>query len=171
MCIGSGPSLTVEDCDRAATVADWMVACNDSFRAATWAHAIYAGDFAWWDKHYREVPERLERWTCSESAAQRFRLHYHRCSHGLWNSGQRAIQLAIAKGYQRILLLGYDCDVSRGTHWHGDHAGKNPDATRARQWQDQFASIERGSVDIINCSRETALRAFPIMTLEAAIAL
>lgn len=176
ICVASGPSLTERDCSIAAAgmgLGDWMLAVNDSWRAATWAHAVYAGDFGWWRDHLGEVPTHLERWTCSESAAYRYRLHHHRVAgRGLYNSGQRAIELAITKGFLRILLLGYDCTVARGTHWHGDHAsGKNPDAARCQQWQDQFRSICANGAQIINCSRETALTAFPRLPLEKALAL
>ena len=172
VCVASGPSLTAEDCDRAATVADWMIACNESWRVATWAHAIYAGDFRWWEIHHHEVPSRLERWTCSATAAHRYRLNFHHAPQKVYNSGQRAIQLCIEKGYERIILLGYDCSVKNGTHWHGDHPkNKNPDQQAVDRWQDHFASIDVGGVDVINCSRETELRAFRRMTLENAIAL
>ena len=173
ICVASGPSLTRDDCELAATGDAWIVAVNDSWRLAEWAHAVYAGDFAWWRDHISEVPAHLDRWTCSEAAAYRYRLHHHRTAGGmLYNSGQRAIELCLAKGFERILLLGYDCSVARGTHWHGDHAsGKNPDDTRCRQWQDQFRAIDAGAAQIINCSRETALTAFPRMTLEQALAL
>lgn len=174
ICVASGPSLTADDCDLAATAANWILAVNDSWRRAGWAHAVYAGDFVWWQAHRAEIPEHIECWTCSESAAYRYRLHHHRCGPGMYNSGQRAIELCIAKGFERILLLGYDCTVERGAHWHEDHPGgtaKNPDATRCRQWQDQFRSISANGAQIINCSRETALTAFPRMTLEQALAL
>lgn len=173
VCVASGPSLTESDCDLAASGADWIVAVNDSWRRASWAHAVYAGDFGWWHEHRAEVPAHLECWTCSESAAHRYKLRLHRLeTRGLYNSGQRAVELAIALGFDRILLLGYDCTVERGTHWHGDHAsGKNPDAARCRQWQDQFHGIRANGAQILNCSRETALMAFPRMSLEAALAL
>lgn len=173
ICIASGPSLRGEDCHVARSHADWLIAVNDSWRRAPFADAIYAGDFGWWRDHLSEVPAHLQRWTCSESAAYRYKLHHHRVAgRGLYNSGQRAIELCLAKGFERILLLGFDCSVARGTHWHGDHAsGKNPDAARCREWQAQFAAIDAGRAQILNCSRETAMTAFPRMDLEAALAL
>lgn len=173
--VASGPSLTALDCDRAATGADWMLAVNHSWQLARWAHALYAGDYAWWAAHHDRVPAHLERWTCSDAAAERFRLHRHRCGPAAaYNSGQRAIELCIAKGFARILLLGFDCSVASGKHWHADHAGgpaKNPDAARCEQWQAQFAGIAAEGAQILNCSRETAMTAFPRLTLECALAL
>ena len=174
VCIASGPSLTRDDCELAATAGAWLIAVNNSWILAEWAHAVYAGDFGWWRDHLDEVPAHLERWTCSEAAAYRYKLHHHRIdgARGLYNSGQRAIELCLARGFARILLLGYDCSVAHGTHWHGDHAsGKNPDASRCQQWRDQFAAIETGGAEVINCSRDTALTVFPRMTLEAALVL
>lgn len=173
-CIASGPSLTASDCEKVAEDAEWIIACNESYRLATMAHAIYAGDYTWWDRHYKEVPAHLEKWTCSATAAGRFHLNFHQGKRPgkMYNSGQRAIELAISKGFDRIILLGYDCSVSRGTHWHGDHRhSKNPDMDACARWQEQFAAIETGGVEILNCSRESELKAFPRMALEAAIVL
>lgn len=173
-CIASGPSLTVLDCEKVATRAEWIVACNDSYRAASWAHALYAGDYGWWDRHHKEVPGTLEKWTCSATAANRFHLNFHQGKRPgkMYNSGQRAIELAISKGFERIILLGYDCSVARGSHWHGDHRhSKNPDRDACERWQEQFAAIDTAGVEILNCSRETELKAFPRMSLEEAIVL
>lgn len=86
------------------------------------------------------------------------------------NSGLRAIELAIGFGAARVLLLGYDCSVTSGTHWHGDHKlTKNPDAKRCAEWQRHFAMLDPKQAEIINCSRETALNCFPRMTLEKAL--
>lgn len=51
-----------------------------------------------------------------------------------FNSGQRAIQLAAHFGAERIILLGYDCSLENGTHWHGNHPDglKNPDGDCVR---------------------------------------
>jgi hypothetical protein len=80
---------------------------------------------------------------------------------GAHNSGMRAIELAIEFGAARVVLLGYDCSVEHGEHWHGPHtATKNPDASRCSMWAKQFATIDRKGADIVNCSRETSLKCF-----------
>ncbi|MCY1346367.1 hypothetical protein D9M69_324510 [compost metagenome] len=88
------------------------------------------------------------------------------------NSGYRAIELAINFGAARVLLLGYDCSVRLGTHWHGDHQKtKNPDHRRCAEWLNQFGRLARNGAEVINCSRETVLTCFPRMSLEEALCL
>lgn len=89
------------------------------------------------------------------------------------NSGAQAIVWAAHEGAARIVLLGYDCQHTGGRrHWHGDHpANCAGNAGSVEKWPDSFAEIARKlpEVEIINCSRETALMCFPRMDLEAAL--
>lgn len=89
------------------------------------------------------------------------------------NSGAGAIYLAWWLGAARVGLLGYDCQVTNGLkHWHGDHDGRhNGNAGTMPEWPKQFAKVAHSlsDIDVINCSRETALECFPRMTLEAFI--
>ena len=90
------------------------------------------------------------------------------------NSGAGAIAMAAKAGATRVILLGYDCQRTGGkAHWHGDHPPMLGNAGSMPKWPDQFkrlaASIE--GVEVINCSRETALRAFVRMPLEDALCL
>jgi hypothetical protein len=87
------------------------------------------------------------------------------------NSGIGSIQLAIKGGAKRILLLGYDCQVTQGkTHWHGDHPKGLANARFLSTWPDKFRQFSKSvKVEIINCSRETALDCFPRMTLAKAL--
>nr|WP_298117429.1 hypothetical protein [uncultured Pseudomonas sp.] len=168
-CIASGPSLTASDCALIASAGLPTIAVNSSWRLARFAAVIYAGDPAWWQAYGAEIDIAAARWTCTEQAAARFDLNLHRVRGG-YNSGLRAIQLAIEFGAARVLLLGYDCSVAAGTHWHGNHdKTKNPDVSRCQAWQRQFAMLDRKGVEIINCSRETALTCFPCQSLEAAL--
>src|SRR5690606_29476484 len=116
-----------------------------------------------------EIDIPAERWTCTKSAAEKHKINLHLAS-GSWNSGMRAIQLAIQRGAAKVILLGYDCDVSNGTHWHGDHtATHNPDSRRVRLWHGHFAAVgiqaKARGCKIINASRHTALKCFERMEL------
>lgn len=169
-CIASGPSLTAADCALVAAAGMPTVAVNSSWQRARFADVIYAADPAWWDhnKHLIDVPADL--WSSYQSADTKYGINKHPVPPGPHNSGQRAIQFAIERGAARVLLLGYDCSIAAGTHWHGDHEKtKNPDAARCAIWLSQFAMIERKQAEIINCSRETALACFPRMPLEQAL--
>lgn len=134
-------------------------------------HHLFAADCAWWDKHYATLNTRAERWTVSGRAKLRYNLNLLQPpDHDTFNSGQRAIQLAAHLGAERIILLGYDCSLVNGTHWHGDHPGtlKNPDSKSITRWAGEFQRLADSlpDVDIINCSRHTALTCFRTSTLQ-----
>lgn len=164
--IASGPSLTVEDCEVVRRSGISTVAVNSSWRAAPWASVLYAGDSCWWENYGREAAITAEHWTASRQAAIRYGINYHR-SVGLSNSGARAIRFALERGADQVILLGFDCSVADGTHWHGDHpATGNPDAARCRQWMRDFLKIAAEYPGrVVNCSRRTALDCFPRSTV------
>lgn len=86
------------------------------------------------------------------------------------NSGYQAVNLAYLEGAKTIILLGFDMK-SRGdkAHWFGDH----PDKLRStyEQFRDCYRTIadQNPPVEIINCTRDTALRVFPCRHLEEVI--
>lgn len=165
-CIASGPSLTADDCAQIEASRLPTIAVNSSWQLARFADVIYAGDPAWWQAYGDDIDIQAERWSCNDPHIERMQINLHR-AHGGYNSGLRAIQLAMELGAARVLLLGYDCSVRQGTHWHGDHAKtKNPDEKRCLLWQRQFAQLNTRGAEIINCSRETALTCFPRARLE-----
>ncbi|WP_064746801.1 hypothetical protein [Lysobacter antibioticus] len=83
--------------------------------------------------------------------------------------------MAALSGAARVVMLGYDCQHTGGKkHWHGDHppgtAGNAAPHTVAK-WPVHFRKLRdayRG-VQIINCSRDTALDVFPLAALEEAL--
>ena len=167
VCIASGPSLTKADCDLVGASGLPTIAVNNSWKLAPFADVIYAGDSDWWSRHIREINIAAERWTCNRSAARWYRLNYHHAV-GYWNSGLRAVQFALLQGAKRVILLGYDCSVENGTHWHGNHPnGNNPDAAKCKGWIEQFKSL--AAFDIINSSRVSALPWFPRASLEQSL--
>lgn len=166
VCLGSGPSLTEADCGHVQASGAFSIAVNSTIDAAPWASAVYAMDSAWWRANYRKA---------MVFRGAKFSSRTIPGVKKVWinqgNSGAGAIQLAINLGAKKIILLGYDCSVKNGSHWHGDHdKTKNPDSSKCDKWQDQFASVaalaEESGVDVINCSRHTELRAFRRGVLE-----
>ncbi|MEW6462940.1 MAG: hypothetical protein AB1459_17600 [Pseudomonadota bacterium] len=123
-------------------------------------------DSAWWQVHGPEVAEhfRGERWapiTYRNVSKARFN-HFQ-------NSGAGAVSLAAHWGAERIILLGYDCQKTGGrAHWHGDHPAGLGNAGSLDKWPGQFRQLAQhlGSLDVINCSRETALAVFPRRSLD-----
>lgn len=168
VCIASGPSLTEADCNQVRNSGLLTIAVNSSWKRARFASVIYAADHSWWKNYRDEIDIDAERWTWSARAAENFGINHHHMLPGAQNSGLRAIDFAIQRGASKVILLGYDCSISNGTHWHGDHTkSSNPDASRCKAWLRHFAQLDRRGCSIVNCSRFTALNCFPKNSLEA----
>lgn len=164
VCIASGPSITAEDCAAVRQSGLTTIAVNSSWKLASFCDILYAGDVTWWEANIDEIDIPAERWTCSQQAARRFGIQRH-VAHGSCNSGLRAMQLAFELGAERVILLGYDCSVARGTHWHGDHTRtSNPKPFNCLEWMRGFSQLPQRD-RVWNCSRETALTVFERMSL------
>ncbi|MCY1357998.1 hypothetical protein D9M68_176560 [compost metagenome] len=171
-CVASGPSLCAEDCKAVELAGLSTIAVNQSWKLARFCEVIYAGDSCWWEAYGAEVDIPAERWTHNTNAAKALGINSNGAGQSVLNSGYRAIELAISFGAARVLLLGYDCSVRHGTHWHGDHRKtKNPDHRRCAEWLNHFGRLLCNGVEIINCSRETELTCFPRMSLQEALCL
>jgi len=88
------------------------------------------------------------------------------------NSGHGAINLAFLLGARRIILLGFDCHPNhRHEHWFGryDWGGQLDDST-TRRWRENFHTLaielKREGVAVINANPDSAVDAFPRMSLE-----
>lgn len=171
--IASGPSLTQADCDLIEAAGIPTIAVNSSWKMARFADAVYAGDACWWDAYGHEVDIPAEKWTCSRQAAAKHRINHHQ-AYGGYNSGMRAIQFAVERGAARVILLGFDCSIANGLHWHGAHdRTQNPDEGKVKKWHVQFKTVaalaKLRRCEVINCSRYTELTCFPTQELEAAL--
>lgn len=132
-------------------------------------------DSAWWDYHRADVLKTFQ----GERFSHGFRAGVQRVRHPYYvlqgqNSGAGAIALAHKFGARRVILLGYDCCYhGKRRHWHGDHpeGGGSGNAGSVERWPGQFAELARlvRGMDIINCSRRTALTVFRRAKLEEAL--
>lgn len=92
------------------------------------------------------------------------------------NSGFQTINLAAQMGVSKIILIGYDMSIERGTHWHGNHpAGmNNPTAPNVARWRRAIDAaawlLNLYGVEVINTSMESALVNYPKMSLAEALA-
>lgn len=129
-------------------------------------------DRAWWDVHIAEVNSTFlgvrysnnplsQKFNVKKLNQQKFKTY--------GNSGASCISLAADGGAKRIILLGFDVQKTDGkAHWHGDHPPSLGNAGQIARWHEKFAELSRDlkHLEIINCSRQTALKCFPRANLE-----
>ncbi len=188
----SGPSQRREDLEFASARAKVM-AINNTWQIAPTAEVLYFCDRSWWlckepgyGQHaLREFMGLLV--TANSQIPEANHAPINRVNELLYtepkfggggNSAFQAINIAALWGASRILLTGVDC-MRPGEHHHGPHTfnnapGTNPIAnareTTVVKWIKAFGEVApllaaRG-VEVINCTRETALECFPRARLE-----
>lgn len=190
--IGGGPSLTaaqVEACRGRVRA----IAINDAYRLAPWADALYFCDCKWWQWHHKKLADwkglivRMQggmhdfgdpRIKVLRNLDEKRGLAERRDGlHNGQNSGYQAINLAVHFGAKRILLLGYDMQgVLEGprvkTHWFGDHpGGTNPIVYEKMlpHFESLPPLLEKRGIEVINCTPGSALRVFPMRSIERAL--
>jgi hypothetical protein len=175
-CIASGPSLRKEDVDLCQNRGE-VIVVNDCYKLAPWADVLYACDYDWWQAHDGAKGFEGEKMTWSAEANEKMGIPRVEFEYTGGNSGFQALLLAVKRGAKRVFLLGYD--MKRGadgkSHWFGDHPGALNRGSNYKDWCDNFArwapKLEEMGVEVINCSRDSALTCFPKMSLEDAILL
>jgi len=187
----SGPSITQKDIATAREISDITIAINDTYRLGDFDH-LYAADFKWWSHHISDIARDFEGqcWSCEppgdtnwgKNSADAWGVKLLRACisgkglsrnkeevHTGGNSGYQGINLAYHLGATRIILLGFDMHChSQQSHFFGDHPDgfvKNPKYERFIPAYHTIKPEEYG-IEILNCSRETALDAFPRCNLE-----
>jgi hypothetical protein len=178
VCIASGPSLTVEDCEAVKASGHPTVVTNTTFRTCTWADVLFGFDEPWWRRYIDEVKAVFHGLLFSKSPVV-YKLGVE-CAHndrrfvsfGL--SGTDAISLAFAAGSKRILMLGYDSQFTDGkSHHHGDHPKGLNNCGSIHSWPVRFGRLSKYAknigVSIINVSRVSALTCFERDSLEACL--
>ncbi|MFW8567064.1 hypothetical protein [Orrella sp. 11846] len=126
-------------------------------------------DRAWWNHHKRELDKVFtgDKVSVSKVSGVKY-LKNLKCK----NSGQGAILYAYSQGAERIILLGFDAQPTDGqSHWHGDHPKPLTNPSAFDRWQIEFAEAAKrtSEIEVINASRETALRCWPREDLESAL--
>jgi hypothetical protein len=182
-CVASGPSLLREDCEKLR--GQVVVAVNDSYRYAPFASYLYAADCDWWDVHKGCPDFAGVKVTCNDDAAEKYGLSHialvsgfsgfsrnPKLIHGGGNSGFQAVNLAILLGASRVVLLGYDMkSTPERTHFFGRHPRQLRDCVPPTKWAQAFDVAVRmtSDVEIINCSRDTAITAARVVDLDQLI--
>lgn len=142
---------------------------------------MYACDPHWWERYHAEVAANYsgELWTQDPAAAKKFNLHHipgvsqrglgREAIHFGGNSGYQAMNLAYLWGVRKMVLLGFDMQMTNGKqHYFGRHPyhdhGQGPSAALFRNWITQFHDLARdlkaAQVQVVNATRESALDCF-----------
>ncbi|HUU83311.1 MAG TPA: hypothetical protein VM243_07390 [Phycisphaerae bacterium] len=161
-----------------------VIAVNDAFRVAPWAEVMYACDAKFWYWHWHKGARDFAGLKFSiDPAAKRYRgvtvlrktgdTGLERDPSGLRagrNSGYQAINLAVHLGAVRIVLLGYDMrGDGKGDHFFGAHpdSSKPPFPVCLQRFATLVDPLRAAAVEVINCTRRTALTVFPCRPLES----
>lgn len=182
VCLATGPSLTVADVEWVRGRAR-VIAVNDAYRWAPWADALYATDVAWWLAHQGARTCTGEKWSIAHPTWQGRRERFPEVTvlantgvtgletdpsgirHGK-NSGYAAVNLAVHYGAARIVLVGYDMGHPPGGRSHfAGHSGqlvrRSPYADFRTTFQTIVAPVRALGIELVNCSRESALTCVP----------
>jgi len=190
--LGGGPSVAAVSVS--GLQGRRVIAVNQSHKIAPFAEVCFFADCSWWHRFgERELLgfSGLKVTTCIKLLGVKgVKVCRKQTSPaGLvfgggalsWNrsSGACAINLAVALGAKRIVLLGFDMrDVGERAHWHDDYAPIQQKVLRlvgrARKVEApyskfliSFAAIardaERRRIEIVNATPGSAIREFPIV--------
>lgn len=185
VCLASGPSLCAEDVEYVHGRAR-VIAVNNTVDLAPWADAVWATDARWW--RWRNGLPRFQGlkfsvWLGGVGRPKDIHILRRHNERGLClspdgvchgrNGGHAAVNLAVHLGARRIVLLGYDMQATGGRdHWHAPHPYSMPNPYEL--WRRLFATLVEPladlGVEIVNCSRETALDCVPRRPLREALA-
>jgi hypothetical protein len=188
VCLAPGPSLTVADVEAVRGRAV-VIAINDAVRLAPWAEVFYSSARVYWtprDAHARLLDGfaglkvrvcvdqdrpgyNAEGWTCLRNTGTEGLEADPNGIRTYQNSGGAAINLAVHLGASRVVLLGYDMGPSGGRHhFHETHAVRHssPYALFRQRIATMVAPLAGRGVEVVNCSRVTALSCFQRADLE-----
>lgn len=185
----SGPSQNAEDLAQAKGRAA-VIVINDTWRLAPWADALYACDMRWWVAKGPGPEFSGLRFQGHVGADRRIfdgcrpcnvrvgdhKMHFDGTRLGSGgNSGFQAINLAAVSGARRVVLTGFDMSIEAGVHWHGAHVGRltNPDARMLKNCATLLDGAAKDlsdhGVEVVNASRQTALKAYRRVSIEEAL--
>lgn len=121
VCIGTGPSLTLEQIEIARKKGYRLFGCNRTYEIVPDLEVLYGCNAAFWDTYNDQIKQHpCEKWTTNLPAAQRYGLNWigERFGFGLsedekiihhgHGSGYSLVGIAHKLGATRVLLLGYD---------------------------------------------------------------
>lgn len=189
--LGGGPSLTQEDVDYCRGKAR-ILAIKEAYQLAPWADVLYAADSSWWH-YYQGAPTfaglkfgiqgalvaphdaKMSLYpdvaVLRETGVDGLELDPGGLRTG-YNSGYQAINLAKHFGAARILLLGFDMWAGPdGANWYQVTRPKHdsPYPLFLKAFSTLAEPMRAAGVEVVNCSRQTLLKAFQCQPLDEAL--
>lgn len=187
--LGGGPSLNGTNFD---LIKDGhIIAVNNAYQLGDWVDVVWFGDARWYDWH-REQLKSFDGLICHCANSVRSPVRLKRLQRGkstgierrphsvAWNrsSGASAINLAYHLGAKTVVLLGFDMKrkIVNGkpkNNWHEDHktvTGNNPYPRFLSVFPMIKKDAEALGLEIINCTPNSELKIFPMMSLEEFVA-
>ena len=182
--IGGGPSAGQLDLERLRGKGR-VIAINDSARPLPWADAVFTIDDSWVSMRSALLREfkgqkifALQPKYQLPAALEKCELLDRIDDTGLsrdpmrvfmgFNSGYGAINLAVARGAKRIVLIGFD--MTTAGHWHGGYewrcrfgVAEYPDW--ARSIEALAPQIAQLGIDVVNLNPNSAIRCFRFSTM------
>lgn len=139
-CIGTGPSLTLEQVQATRARGFTLFGCNRVWEIVSDLAVLYACNLQWWEHYWgRELAAHpCEKWTTNRRAADLFGLNWidEKNSPGLsgdpsivhhgHGSGYTLVNLAYLMGAERIVLLGYDLKYASDYDGRTQRIGGSP---------------------------------------------
>jgi hypothetical protein len=167
-----------------------VIAINESARLVPWAEVLYSCDYNWWQAskgcaEFKGLRLSHDQRACNEFGLQRIMIEQVTSNDLLLdrptyvgaggNSGFQAFNLALQFGVLGVMLIGVDCSLDHGMHWHGRHQMplSNPMEINVKRWRLAFdgaaARVKALGVDVVNCSTISKLTQYPKMTIAEAL--
>jgi hypothetical protein len=180
--LGCGPSLTPVDVEHVRGKAR-VIAINAAIGLAPWADSLYCADARYW-AHVKGAPAFQGLKYSLEAASAKWpgvQVLRNCGTQGLeldptglksgGNSGYQAINLAVHLGAARVLLLGYDMGPHRGRdHFTPDYPWAPPNYRLfLRHFPSIVQPLKEAGVEVVNCTRGSALKCFPYQSLADAL--
>jgi hypothetical protein len=186
-----GPSLTAEVAE--ACRGHDAIAVQDAYRRLPFAQVLYGCDAKWWRFHKGAQSFAGEKWTSHGPASsndkspiletfglksvagfqgEQFSTNPDHIYYGS-NSGFQAVGLAILFGARRIVMVGFDMRHHKGKHhFFGNHPAPLHNPTNYQRFIGAFEKASKRmpeGVTILNATPGSALKCFPMVTLDEAL--
>lgn len=186
--VAGGPSVRNQDL---SILKDRMhvSVVNESHRLCPWAEILYSCDGSWWRLKQIEIEKfkglkvgfetsgisNVKNITIKKISADNWNNDLLLTEPGLvgsgGNSGFQLMNLITQMGVSGIAMIGIDCNLSGGVHWHGRHPDqlRNPDEAVIKSWKKNLDAValefKKIKVDVVNCSPVSMLENYPKMTV------